>query len=182
MSVLSTEVQKQVEEKLVSEGLLKPADLKALKEKAEAEKKPFFSLLVDGSKLTNEQLTKTVAHVTKVPYVNLSGVQIDKEILSLLPKELAERYMAVPLGEMQRRLVVAMLDAGNVQAVDFLANKIGRPLKVYSASEEGIRGVIKQYEGTSLGKEMEAALGVQQEEQQAEAPKRRGRKPKEKAE
>jgi len=169
MSVLSTEVQKQVEEKLVSEGLLKPADLKALKEKAEAEKKPFFSLLVDGSKLTNEQLTKTVAHVTKVPYVNLSGVQIDKEILSLLPKELAERYMAVPLGEMQRRLVVAMLDAGNVQAVDFLANKIGRPLKVYSASEEGIRGVIKQYEGTSLGKEMEAALGVQQEEQQAEA-------------
>ena len=47
--------------------------------------------------------------------------------------------MAVPLGEMQRRLVVAMLDADNVQAVDFLANKIGRPLKVYAASEEGIR-------------------------------------------
>ena len=50
------------------------------------------------------------------------------------------------LSEMQNRLVVAMLDADNVQAVDFLSNKIGRPLKVYMASEVGIRQVLKQYE------------------------------------
>jgi type IV pilus assembly protein PilB len=46
---------------------------------------------------------------------------------------------------MQHRLIVAMLDADNVQAVDFLSNKIGRPLKVYAASEQGIRNVLKQY-------------------------------------
>ena len=39
-----------------------------------------------------------------------------------------------------------MLDADNVQAVDFLSNRIGRPLKVYTASEVGIRKVLKQYE------------------------------------
>ena len=38
-----------------------------------------------------------------------------------------------------------MLDADNVQAVDFLSNKIGRSLKVYAASEDGIKNVIKQY-------------------------------------
>ena len=37
--------------------------------------------------------------------------------------------MAVPLGQMQNRLVVAMLDAGNVQTVELLSNKIGKPLK-----------------------------------------------------
>ncbi|HEY9712104.1 MAG TPA: GspE/PulE family protein, partial [Chroococcales cyanobacterium] len=71
---------------------------------------------------------------------------IDPDILDLLPQEIAERYMAVPLGEMQQRLVVAMLDADNVQAVDFLSNKIGRPLKVYAASEEGIKQVLRQYQ------------------------------------
>jgi len=58
---------------------------------------------------------------------------------------------------MQKRLVVAMLDADNVQAVDFLSNRIGRPLKVYAASEEGIRQVLGQYQnqiGESLSKEM----------------------------
>lgn len=164
MSVLSAEAQKEVEEKLVAEKLISSTDISELKKKAETENKPFMGLLVGEGKVTNEQLTRIIAKVSNVPYVNLTNVQIDQQILSLLPKEIAERYMAVPLGEMQRRLVVAMLDAGNVQAVDFLANKIGRPLKVYAASEEGIRGVIKQYEGASLSKEMEAALGAQQQQ------------------
>lgn len=145
MSVLSATTQKQVEEKLVSDGLISAEKLKEQVAKAKAESSPLFSLLVREGFITNESLTKTIAAITKVPYVNLLNAKVDPEVLALLPQDVAERYMAVPLGEMQRRLVVAMLDADNVQAVDFLANKIGRPLKVYAASEEGIRNVLKQY-------------------------------------
>jgi type IV pilus assembly protein PilB len=145
MSVLSAATQKQVEDSLVSKGLLTTDKLKELKAKAVSQNTPFFSLLVAEGQVSNEELTKTVAKINNVPYVNLSGVIIDPEVLALLPRDTAERYMAVPLGEMQKRLVVAMLDADNVQAVDFLSNKIGWPLKVYSASEEGIRSVLAQY-------------------------------------
>ena len=123
----------------------------------------YFSFMVSEGILNSETLTKTIAHVANVPYVNLSTARIDPKVLSLLPAEVAERYMAVPLGEMQNRLVVAMLDADNVQAVDFLSNKIGRPLKVYSASEEGIRQVLKQYV-TDLDKEVGGALDAEQQE------------------
>ncbi len=146
MSVLSATTQKQVEAKLVTDGLISDEKLKEVTEKAKTDGKPLFAALVQEGFITNEALTKTIAAVTKMPYVNLLNAQIDANILALLPQEVAERYMAVPLGEMERRLVVAMLDADNVQAVDFLANKIGRPLKVYAASEEGIRNVLKQYE------------------------------------
>lgn len=145
MSVLSAEAQKAVEETLVESGLIEQKVLKELHAKAEKEKQPFLSLVVSEGNVSDEDLTKTIAHVSKVPYVNLTNAQIDPKILDLLPQETAERYMAVPLGEMQHRLVVAMLDADNVQAVDFLANKIGRPLKVYAASEAGIRQVLEQY-------------------------------------
>ena len=137
MSVLSAALQKQVEDALIADGLLTPEKLKKLREDSKTRGEPIFTFLVSSGVVTNETLTKTIAHVTKVPYVNLSNSRIDPEILALLPSEVAERYMAVPLGEMQNRLVVAMLDADNVQAVDFLSNKIGRPLKVYAASEEG---------------------------------------------
>jgi type IV pilus assembly protein PilB len=93
----------------------------------------------------------------------LSDAKVNPKTLSLLPQEVAERYMAVPLGEMQNRLVVAMLDADNVQAVDFLSNKIGRPLKVYLASETGIRHVLKQYQ-TDLDEEVTGALTATDEE------------------
>ncbi|HYH75786.1 MAG TPA: GspE/PulE family protein [Candidatus Saccharimonadales bacterium] len=147
MSVLSTAAQKQVEDTLVKEGVLTAEQLVELKDKAEQEKTPFLSFLTTGGVVPDEALTKAIAHVAKVPYVNLSGATIDPEVLELLPQEIAERYMAVPLGEMQNRLVVAMLDADNVQAVDFLSNKIGRPVKVYAASESGIRNVLRQYQG-----------------------------------
>ena len=147
MSVLSTAAQKQVEDTLVKDEVLTKDKLTELKTAAEKESTPLLSFLVTNGHVTDEAMTKTIAHVTKVPYVNLSSAHIDPEVLELLPQEVAERYMAVPLGEMQNRLVVAMLDADNVQAVDFLSNKIGRPLKVYAASESGIRQVLHQYQG-----------------------------------
>jgi type IV pilus assembly protein PilB len=148
MSVLSASTQKQVEERLVTDGLISQAKLDELRAKAEKESTPLFSALVHEGFVTNESLTKTIATITRVPYVNLTNARIEPAVLGLLPQEIAERYMAVPLGEMHHRLVVAMLDADNVQAVDFLANKIGRPLKVYAASEEGIRKVLAQYEAS----------------------------------
>src|SRR6185369_4706740 len=146
MSVLSATAQTQVEDKLVEDKVLTREDLTQLKAESKGKGTPLFGLLVSSGKVTNEQLTKTIAHVTKVPYVNLLEAKIDAKVLALLPEDVAERYMAVPLGEMQHRLVVAMLDADNVQAVDYLSNRIGRPLKVYAASEEGVRQVLRQYQ------------------------------------
>ena len=143
MSVLSAAVQKQVETAIVEQGIISPEEFREIREKADEKGTPLFTAIMDSGKLSNEQLTKTIAHVTKMPYVNLTNATIDTNILTMLTKEIAERYMAVPLGEMNSRLVVAMLDADNVQAVDFLSNKIGRPLKVYAASEEGIKNVLQ---------------------------------------
>lgn len=146
MSVLSDEIRQKVEQELLTGGMLKGAELSDLKSKASQAKVPFFSYLIQQQIITNEELTKATANASGLPYVNLLKANVSDEVLALLPKAIAERYMAVPLGEMQNRLVVAMLDASNIQAVDFLANKIGRPLKVYSASEEGIRRVLGRYD------------------------------------
>ncbi len=162
MSVLSTSTQKQVEEKLVEAGLLNMETLAGLREKAEHDKQPLLGLIVSEGHVSNEEITKIIARITKLPYANLSNARINPDTLALLPQDLAERYMAVPLGEMQNRLVVAMLDADNVQAVDFLANKIGRPLKVYTASEEGIRQVLRQYKA-NISQDVVGALAMQED-------------------
>jgi type IV pilus assembly protein PilB len=146
MSVLSAAAEQQVEDTLVSSGMLTAAKLNEARLAAAKTREPLVSYLVKNNYITDEQLTKTNATITKVPYVNLTAARIDPKILDLLPQDIAERYMAVPLGEIQHRLVVAMLDADNVQAVDFLSNRIARPLKVYVASEAGIRQVLRQYD------------------------------------
>jgi type IV pilus assembly protein PilB len=157
MSVLSASTEQQVTDVLVSSGMLPADKLTEARQAAKDKKEPLLGYLVKNNVITDEQLTKANAEVTKVPYVNLTSAKVDPKILQLLPLDIAERYMAVPLGEMQHRLVVAMLDADNVQAVDYLSNRIGRPLKVYVASEAGIRNILKQY-SARLDTQMKAAL------------------------
>lgn len=158
MSVLSLATQVEVESRLVSDGIISEDQLSQSRSEAEKSNTPLLTYLVHNKQIDDEQLAKVTAEVTNTLYVNLANSKIDTEALSLLPQEIAERYMAIPLGEMQNRLVVAMLDADNIQAVDFLSNKIGRPLKVYAASESGIRQALKQYT-LSLGDSMSDAFG-----------------------
>lgn len=179
MSVLSATAQTQVEDKLVEDNVLTRADLAELRKQSKDTNTPLFGLLVTSGKVTNEQLTKTIAHVSKIPYVNLLEARIEPKVLEMLPQDIAERYMAVPLGEMQHRLVVAMLDADNVQAVDFLSNRISRPLKVYAASEEGIRQVLHQYSAQlsdnlvneigNMGNDLKVDTAVQDEQKAQKA-------------
>lgn len=145
MSVLTEDTRKQVEDLLVKNKIITRAEINNHRDEAAKKNEPLFSFLVQNNYLDPEELTKTIAEVSNLPYVNLSESKIDAAILKLLPKDVAKRFMAVPLGQMQNRLVVAMIDANNVQAVDFLSNKIGQPLKVYMASEVGIRKVLEQY-------------------------------------
>lgn len=157
MSVLTPEIQKDVEQQLIEAGLLTEEALTEHRGIAADKGDPFFVHLVNDKVITDEDLTKAISTVLGVPYVNLGTVQVNQSILSLLPKEVAERFMAVPLGEMQSRLVVAMLEADNVQAVDFLSKRIGRPLKVYMASEKGVRRVLQQY-SSALTEDVGAAF------------------------
>lgn len=145
MSVLSEENQKKLEALLVEGKLLSSSQIATFKKEAASKKAPFLSYLLQNNHITSEQFTKITAQVLGIPYVNLVASKVSPAVLNLLSREVAERFMAVPLGEMEHRLAVAMLDPNNVQAVDFLSNKIGRPLKVYMASEEGIRHVLDQY-------------------------------------
>ena len=145
MALLTDEIQEKLIKLLIDEGLVEKRILDDAETRAKKEDKPLFSLLTEEGVIDNELLTHAVAQVSGVPYVNLSNSFIDQNILSLLPAEVAERFMAVPLAEVQNRLAVAMIDANNVQVVDYLANRIQRPLKVFMASEDSVRHVLGQY-------------------------------------
>lgn len=146
MGVILDDTQQQMESRLVADGVVSPEVLKQAKADAAAKDSPLIAHMVEAGLVSDEQITKVHADISGIPYVDLSAANVDDKTLSLLPQEIAERYMSVPLGEMDNRLVVAMLDAGNIQAVDFLSNKIGRPLKVYMASQSGIRRILQQYD------------------------------------
>jgi len=168
MALLTDDIQDKLIKLLVEEGLVSSDVLESARIESTKISKPLFSLLTEQNIVDDELLTHAIAQVSGVPYVNLANILIDQSILTLLPEDIAERFMAVPLAEVQNRLAVAMIDANNVQAVDYLANRIQRPLKVFMASETGVRHVLDQYR-TDLSSVDQAAQVSQDEERAEEA-------------
>ena len=111
MALLTDDIQDKLIELLVNEGLIEKSVIDDALKRASESGKPLFSLLSEEGLLDNELLVHGVAQVSGVPYVNLSNSVISQDILSLLPSDVAERFMAVPLAEVQNRLAVAMIDA-----------------------------------------------------------------------
>lgn len=167
MALLTTDLQDKLTVLLVEEGLVSNSALQMAKQESVQTKQPLFELLADKHIIDDEMLTHAIAQVSGVPYVNLTNSIIDQDVLNLLTEDVAERFMAVPLAEVQNRLAVAMVDASNVQAVDYLSNRIERPLKVFMASEAGIRHVLDQYR-TDLSTVDEAAEASKQEAEKEE--------------
>lgn len=167
MALMTDDIQRKLVALLQEEGLVSSSALQAATDQATQQNKPLLMMLTSTDVIDDELLTHAIAQVSGVPYVNLQNSVIDQSILSLLPSDIAERFMAVPLAEVQNRLAVAMIDANNVQAVDYLANRIQRPLKVFMASEVGVRHVLDQYK-TDLSS-VDAAAAASQTEAAAEA-------------
>lgn len=157
MALMTPEIQEKLLTLLQEEGLVAHDQIEAVKTESASTNKPVLALLTDNGTVDDELLTHATAHVSGVPYVNLRNSLIDEKILNLLPEDIAERFMAVPLAEVQNRLAVAMIDANNVQAVDYLANRIQRPLKVFMASEESVRHILDQYKTDLSGVDAAAA-------------------------
>ena len=166
MALLTDDIQEKLLALLTEEGLVTSDALTDAQAEAEKAGRPLMAVLTEQHIVDDELLTHAIAQVSGVPYVNLTNSLIDQNVLGLLPEDIAERFMAVPLAEIQNRLAVAMIDANNVQAVDYLANRIQRPLKVFMASEAGVRHVLDQYR-TDLSSVDAAAEASQQEAQQA---------------
>lgn len=163
-SLLTTDIQDKLRNVLIEEGLVESAVMEQVEQEALSTNRQLVAVLVDKKIIDDELLTHTIAYVSGVPYVNLTSTIISQDVLALLSADTAERFMAVPLAEVQNRLAIAMIDANNVQAVDYLSNVIQRPIKVFMASETSVRHILEQYK-TDLSTVDEAAEVSQAESQ-----------------
>lgn len=146
MALLTKESQEKVVRLILDEGLADTEAVLSAEEEAKKAKQPVLSYLMSKKLISEDIVAHASAIVLGMQYVDLKNVRIEQETLLNLPQDIAERNMAVPIAEgKDGRLVIAMLDAGNIQAVDYLSTLIQKPIRTVVTSEEGIRATLVQY-------------------------------------
>lgn len=148
--------QKKFEEVLVRLKLLTKDQLDEMKIESVRSGKDLDEVILLSKALSHEDIVKAKAISVGVPYVDLSSLKVDQNILRNITRELAKKYKAVPFGFSGNMLNVAMVDPNNVQVIEFIERKSGFRVNPYMASEEGIQRIIDQYQ--DLSKEVSEAL------------------------
>ncbi|MBQ3436824.1 type II/IV secretion system protein [Candidatus Saccharibacteria bacterium] len=151
MALLTKEAEDRIVTLLLSEGLADNNLVATIKTQVEQENKPILTELINRKIISDDMVARATAAIIGVPYVELKNITIDQDVLSKIPSEAAARVLAVPLGEKDGLLNVALVDVTNVQATDYLSNLVNQPIRVWMSSERGIREMLEQYHGDFSG-------------------------------
>lgn len=109
-----------------------------------------------AQKEIEKALTRPAFTKSTIKYLDLKDKTIPKEILSRIPEYIARLYQAVPIEEKDKKLVVAMVDPEDYQAIEFIKKKIGSEIKPVLATQADIAHILEQYSG--LQAEIEKAI------------------------
>src|SRR3954466_2981374 len=103
-------------------------------------------VLVDRGVLTPAQLSKVIAERFGVDHVDLNAYRVDMAAANLLPPSSGKRYSAVPAGFLDGRpLRVAMVDPGNVLAIDDISLMTSYDVRAAVAAEEDVLALIGRF-------------------------------------
>ena len=102
--------------------------------------------------LKQEDVTSALAEHLSMDYVRFDDVaRIDMNVARMLPEGIAKRFCLVAIGQIDDKVVVAMADPLNVIAIDTIALRIKRQIKVVLSSPYEIRKAIEViYHGSDL--------------------------------
>ncbi|MCB1273413.1 MAG: Flp pilus assembly complex ATPase component TadA, partial [Leucobacter sp.] len=101
--------------------------------------------LVRRKLVTEAQIGQALSAVTGVPFVDLMSIEIDPDAVALLSSELARKHMVLPIAATPSQLVLAMLDPGNVIALDDVTSMTGLAVKPVVATMDSMQLALNRH-------------------------------------
>ncbi len=141
---LGQPVTRRLGDLLVAEGLITEDQLgKALAAQRGSTEK-LGSILVKLNFVQEEQLIGFLSRQYGIPSITLSQLDIDPEVLKLVPDSIAKKYEVLPIKRQGTTLTLAMADPTNVFALDDVAFMTNLQVTPVVASQAAIRKAIER--------------------------------------
>ena len=95
------------------------------------------------------EITRALARQFRMPAVDLTHFEVDPKIARLVPPELAQRHLVLPLKREGRTLTVAMADPSDLGVIDDLKFITRYDIYPVIAGEYTLRTVVEKFYGES---------------------------------
>jgi type IV pilus assembly protein PilB len=134
---------------LLREDLITPEQLRKGLEYQIAQGGRLGSALVKLGFITDDDLATLLAQQYGLPAVNLAELDVDPNVVRVIPMETALRHQVLPVSRFGASLTVAVADPTNVFALDDIKFRTGLSVEPVVASEGAITEAIKRFYGNA---------------------------------
>jgi len=159
---------KQLGQILIELGYITNDQLEVALEEHRKTPKSLGRVLIDLGMIKEADLVRALAEQVGLEFVDLADHPIDPTATVLLPEALARRYRALPIGERDGKLLVAMSDPANVYALDDIRTITGRDVQPVVATANDVERAIQKYAGMDSQVEAMASIAAEQAEDEVD--------------
>ncbi len=138
--------------------LLTPDQIVAVVDRAKRDNIPVSAAVVQEARIEETDLLGLVADRLKVTPINLHDCRLDREIMQLIPKNLAYDHNLVPISKIENVLTVAVSNPFDVVILDQIRNTTGCQLRLVIALEDTIQRTLNGVHKPGAA-QLEAVMG-----------------------
>ncbi len=130
---------------ILKSGLADPTEMTQAEKAAGDLNKPLADVLIERGVILEKFLGQVIASELGYPYADLRDHKIKKEILELIPEDLASKKRVIAFDKDGRKLKVAFENPKNIETVDFIKKKVSLPIEVNFTLPSIIDDLLDQY-------------------------------------
>ena len=146
MSVLAAKIG----EMLLKGNLITSEQLRTALETQKRSNERIGTVLIKAGAITEAELLTFLGRQFNIPVVDLSKYEINPDVVRLLPEDLVQKNLALPINRVGAKLIVAVADPSNMGILDAIGFKTGYAVELVLASDREITAAINKFFDHSL--------------------------------
>ena len=137
--------KKQIKSILDKADILKGDDFDKFSKEAENSGKKIENYLIEKKIISPLSLYENAAKYFDVPFVNLKGQNIRKDILLSIPEPIATTHNLIAFDGDNKEVKIATLNPDNLEIFEFIQKKTGLKPRLYITTPDSIKESLRQY-------------------------------------
>ncbi|MCX8065138.1 MAG: ATPase, T2SS/T4P/T4SS family [Candidatus Hydrogenedentes bacterium] len=158
--------KKRLSELLLEMGLITEEKLKECIQLQKQTGKSLQDILLEKGYITEEELVETISEQLQIPHIRVSNYSIPKEILEIVPENIARNHQILPISVTGDVLTLAMANPLNIMAIDEITMITGKMIEPVVALPSELREAIERnYRGDRTSEIYETILAEHSQRQ-----------------
>ncbi len=119
---------------------------------------PMGSALTALGFISESEMAQALSRQLGYPYVDLDQFEVYPDVIKLIPREIAQRYMIMPIHRIRSFLTLAMVDPTDLAALEDVKFRTGLSIQPVITSESSIKNALNKYYGSSYALRLKKQL------------------------